>query len=275
MSERTPPPIGAELRWMRQAAGLSGPKLAAAMRTADPDHAVSQSKASRMESGAYSARRAEVHLWRAVCLDAARERAADLSLSVAAHRDVLVAIARMESPEYIGELDRLVDGDDEALAWPALYRGAAGGRAGHEQLFQTARQAFWFAPLTVPSPLLPDAPAPGCPGRLLITPHALNAAAGDDDADPSAVRQHLARLVDAGDLEVLILPRAAGWPYPPQSPFAIYHPRTGAGVPTVVIDTYSVQIRLSEAADISDHHDVFKALATIALPVTPTALIAA
>ena len=241
---------------MRQMAGLSGPRLAVAMKQADPEKAATQATLSRVESGVYPPKPHLVELWRTVCLAAARERAADESLTVAAHREVTAAVEKMASPQFATQLDQmLASGAEELVSWQAVHRGSTDERAGHADLLQTARQITYFAPLTLPAALTPGAGVtPSCPVMLLITEDALKRTGGDTPA----VRAHLGRLAH-DTLEVRILPHDTPWPRPLVVPFAIYYPQPDTGPATVVIDTYHAQIRLTDPADVRAHEDAFAA----------------
>lgn len=289
-------PLGAELRWMRQAAGCSGPALATRL-------GVSQPQVSRWETARRRPSVDEVLAWLAVCEQAARGRLDDDSLSVRQNREIGEAVERMVSEAYRTTLIRLAeDAATEVVSNYVVYRTGMAER--QQQLVDLdARSARirHFQPLIVPGPLqtaeyarlvmlgfgVSEAEAAAAAQtrmergrRLRETPvpayHAIVAEsaldlvlAGSTASLRREVLRNIAELADLSHVTAQVVPRFAPWVHVPVGGFVI-HDLVGGAEPVALVETYAAQVTFTAPGDLERHDLAWKQLESVALDPTQT-----
>jgi transcriptional regulator with XRE-family HTH domain len=290
----TAPPrgVGVELRWMRQAAKLSGPAIGEQL-------GLKQASVSRIERGERGISAAKILRWHEVCLSAARARLADEDVSVRTHRYLNEAVRRMEEvgyPDlllqlaetaaidvlsneivYRNGMDRrqldLADLDDQALrlrqVQPLMVPGVL-------QTFEWARLTMLTAGISAR-----DARA-AAKGRVerstrtlnntgrsyhaVVFQNALEAVLAGSTVQTQA--DQLNNVLSAGrydHITIQVLPRSTPLPRIPLGGFTIYDPRDTNATPTVLIDTDPATVKFASPDAIAEYEKAWQQYVQVAL----------
>ncbi|GIG60599.1 hypothetical protein Lfu02_49710 [Longispora fulva] len=286
--------LSSELRWLRKAARLSGPALAAAL-------GVSQSGLSRWETGDRSPEPELVEAWLDACIAAMRTVVADKSQTVLSQERAIDAQARMADAGYRTGLVGLARDATEVLSNFMITRAGLVHRqrdlaemADRERLFRH------YQPLMCPGPLqtldyaqavmlgftavtreeaLAAAQArwegalkrlgPGSPEYEVITTEAalrLRLAHAEGDLRPDLLR-HLRAVSELGHVRLHIIPLDAVYGHVPSTGFGLHYPADDSP-PFVLTETYSAQVTFSAPRDISRFEEAWRELTETALSVS-------
>jgi transcriptional regulator with XRE-family HTH domain len=285
-----PSPLGVELRWMRNAAGLTGKQAA-------DETGVSQVAVSRWETGKRQPEIESVEALRSTCASVIRRRLDQPDLSPSSHRRLADDLARIEGEDYRLLLMRLVeDASTEVLSTYVITRtGLAERQEEIRRLEQQAISIRHFQPLFVPGQLstpeyarmvmlgyerdeeivsnavearmrrvadILDGPRPLY--HVVISENALDLTFKDAPDDLRlGVLQLIHKAAKRAHITVQIFPRMQPYIMVPIGSFVAYD--FGEDDSVVLVDTYAAQVSYKSGRDVRQYDTAWQELIELAL----------